>query len=281
MMRATSSAAPLRRSARLLSATTPSKTPSILKEVKNATTVVRASTKKPRAAPVLSKSKTVTATQAGEVAPVTFKRGTLSREFEQRIYKKGFSCVVGVDEAGRGPLAGPVVAAACWIPLEVEIDGIHDSKQLNEAQRDLLFEKLTTHPGIQYAVHNIPMQVNSHTRIDEINVLQATLESMTKSVEALTVQADYALIDGNKMPPLSIQGECVIKGDSKVYAIAAASIIAKVTRDRLMVVYDKQWPEYGFAQHKGYGTRMHMAAIHKHGATPIHRMTFAPLNQLE
>ncbi|ETV84946.1 hypothetical protein, variant, partial [Aphanomyces astaci] len=276
MMRATSSAAPLRRSARLLSATTPSKTPSILKEVKNATTVVRASTKKPRAAPVLSKSKTVTATQAGEVAPVTFKRGTLSREFEQRIYKKGFSCVVGVDEAGRGPLAGPVVAAACWIPLEVEIDGIHDSKQLNEAQRDLLFEKLTTHPGIQYAVH-----VNSHTRIDEINVLQATLESMTKSVEALTVQADYALIDGNKMPPLSIQGECVIKGDSKVYAIAAASIIAKVTRDRLMVVYDKQWPEYGFAQHKGYGTRMHMAAIHKHGATPIHRMTFAPLNQLE
>ncbi|RHY55382.1 hypothetical protein DYB34_004709 [Aphanomyces astaci] len=232
MMRATSSAAPLRRSARLLSATTPSKTPSILKEVKNATTVVRASTKKPRAAPVLSKSKTVTATQAGEVAPVTFKRGTLSREFEQRIYKKGFSCVVGVDEAGRGPLAGPVVAAACCIPLDVEIDGIHDSKQLNEAQRDLLFEKLTTHPGIQYAVH-----------------------SMTKSVEALTVQADYALIDGNKMPPLSIQGECVIKGDSKVYAIAAASIIAKVTRDRLMVVYDKQWPEYGFAQHKGYGTR--------------------------
>ncbi|KAF0774270.1 hypothetical protein AaE_002030 [Aphanomyces astaci] len=295
MMRATSSAAPLRRSARLLSATTPSKTPSILKEVKNATTVVRASTKKPRAAPVLSKSKTVTATQAGEVAPVTFKRGTLSREFEQRIYKKGFSCVVGVDEAGRGPLAGPVVAAACCIPLDIEIDGIHDSKQLNEAQRDLLFEKLTTHPGIQYAVHvripserdfiltkkNIPMQVNSHTRIDEINVLQATLESMTKSVEALTVQADYALIDGNKMPPLSIQGECVIKGDSKVYAIAAASIIAKVTRDRLMVVYDKQWPEYGFAQHKGYGTRMHMAAIHKHGATPIHRMTFAPLNQLE
>ncbi|RHY30863.1 hypothetical protein DYB32_003957 [Aphanomyces invadans] len=213
--------------------------------------------------------------ESGGAGEVLFKRGTLSREFEQRIYKKGYSCVVGVDEAGRGPLAGPVVAAACYIPLDVEIEGIYDSKQLNETQREALFEALTTHKDVQYAVH-----VNCPARIDEINILQATLESMTKSVEALNVHADYALIDGNKMPPLRISGEFVVKGDSKVYAIAAASIIAKVTRDRLMVEYDKTWPAYHFAQHKGYGTRAHMAAIHTHGASPIHRMTFAPLNQI-
>ncbi|KAF0683363.1 Aste57867_24575 [Aphanomyces stellatus] len=275
MMRATKVAkAPLRRSARLLSAGTTSAVPVEPKKTKK---VARAAPQKTKGVSdddddIAPKKK---AKKAATDAAPTFKNGTLSRDFEQRMVNKGYSYVVGVDEAGRGPLAGPVVAAACYVPLDVTFEGIYDSKQLNEAQRELLFEQLTTHKDVHYAVH-----INSPARIDEINILQATLESMTKSVEGLAIKADYALIDGNKMPPLKIPGEFVIKGDGKVFAIAAASIIAKVTRDRIMVDYDKQWPAYNFAQHKGYGTRAHMAAIHKHGASPIHRMTFAPLNQL-
>ncbi|OQR89876.1 ribonuclease HII [Achlya hypogyna] len=162
--------------------------------------------------------------------------------------------------------------------MDVTIEGIHDSKKLDETQREWLYEQIIANSSIKYAVH-----INSPERIDEINILQvrhATLESMNKSVQDLPMPADYALIDGNRMPPLSIEGETVVKGDSRVYSIAAASVIAKVTRDRLMVAYDKQYPEYGLAQHKGYGTKAHMLAIHKHGASPIHRMTFAPLNQL-
>ncbi|CAK4611526.1 hypothetical protein LEN26_015407 [Aphanomyces euteiches] len=257
---------PLRRSARLMGSSATLAPP--------APAVKKAKAKIDRAPKIANATTAVSKKNPGN-GDKGFKHGTLSRDIEQRIYDKGFTRVVGVDEAGRGPLAGPVVAAACFIPLDVTIEGIYDSKQLNEAQREALFEQLTTHKDIQYAVH-----VNSPQRIDEINILQATMESMCEAVNGLGVAADYALIDGNKMPPLDIPGEFVVKGDSKVFAIAAASIIAKVTRDRLMVAYDKLYPEYNFAQHKGYGTRAHMSAIHKHGASPIHRMTFAPLNQL-
>ncbi|EQC29376.1 ribonuclease HII [Saprolegnia diclina VS20] len=222
-----------------------------------------------------SKAKAAKATVPSADGAPTFKHGTLSKDFETRLYAKGFKCVVGVDEAGRGPLAGPVVAAACYVPLDVVIEGIHDSKKLDEKQRKWLFAQITSNPAIKYAVH-----INPPARIDDINILQATLESMRKCVEDLPMPVDYALIDGNRMPTLDVDGETVVKGDGRVYSIAAASVIAKVTRDRLMVAYDKEYPEYGLGQHKGYGTKAHMLAIHKHGATPIHRMTFAPLNQL-
>ncbi|KAF1785132.1 Ribonuclease HII/HIII domain [Phytophthora cactorum] len=196
---------------------------------------------------------------------------TLSRGFETRYEAKGYTTVIGVDEAGRGPLAGPVVAAACHVPLDVTIPGVDDSKKL-----------LTTHPSITYAVH-----VNSAQRIDEINILQASLESMTESVNEVAErlrQKDktFVLVDGNKLPPtLELPAEAVVKGDSKVYSIAAASIIAKVTRDRLMREYDEKFPQYGLAKHKGYPTRDHVAAIAKHGPCEIHRMTFAPLKPKE
>ncbi|GLD98763.1 hypothetical protein PINS_up007481 [Pythium insidiosum] len=205
---------------------------------------------------------------------LSFKHGTLSRKYEAaKVERDGYQVVVGCDEAGRGPLAGPVVAAACYVPLDVSIEGVHDSKKLSEPQREALFERLTTHPRVKYAVH-----VNSAQRIDEINILQASLEAMALAVDALDVRADFAFIDGNRMPPtLRIAGETVVQGDSKVFSIAAASIIAKVTRDRIMVELDAKYPQYNLKQHKGYPTREHMAAIAKHGACEIHRMTFAPL----
>jgi ribonuclease HII len=208
---------------------------------------------------------------------IEFKHGTLPRTYEEKKIKKGYKVVVGVDEAGRGPLAGPVVAAACFVPLHVHIEGIHDSKKLNEEQRELLYEKLVNHPDVKYAVH-----VNSPQRIDEINILQASLESMVKASEQLDPPADFVFVDGNRMPPsIKVEAETVIKGDSKVFSIAAASVIAKVTRDRLMVEYDKKYPMYGLAQHKGYPTVAHMSAISKHGPCEIHRMTFAPLRPKE
>ncbi|KAG1707242.1 hypothetical protein DVH05_026436 [Phytophthora capsici] len=207
---------------------------------------------------------------------------TLSRVFETRYQGKGYTTVIGVDEAGRGPLAGPVVAAACHVPLDVTVEGVDDSKKILEPQREKLYELLTSHPRVTYAVH-----VNSAQRIDEINILQASLESMTKSVNEVAEKLSqkdktFVLVDGNKLPPtLELPAEAVVKGDSKVYSIAAASIIAKVTRDRLMREYDEKFPLYGLAQHKGYPTKAHVAAIAKHGPCEIHRMTFAPLKPKE
>ncbi|KAG7399470.1 hypothetical protein PHYBOEH_008842 [Phytophthora boehmeriae] len=206
---------------------------------------------------------------------------TLSRVYESRREADGYTAVIGVDEAGRGPLAGPVVAAACHVPLDVTVPGVNDSKQISEPEREQLFELLTNHPSITYAVH-----INSAQRIDEINILQASLESMTKSVEEvagrLKQDKTFVLVDGNRLPPtLELPAEAVVKGDGKVYSIAAASIIAKVTRDRLMRDYDLQYPHYGLAQHKGYPTKAHVAAIAQHGPCAIHRMTFAPLKPKE
>ena len=182
-----------------------------------------------------------------------------------------------MDEAGRGPLAGPVVAAACVVPADVHIAGVADSKQLTEEQREALYAALTSHPRVEWSAC-----VVSHTVIDSINILQATLRAMEGAVAGLATAPDRVLIDGNKVPPgLAATGECIIGGDDKSYAIGAASIIAKVTRDRLMLALDAQFPLYGFAQHKGYGTAAHMAAIAKHGPCAAHRRTFAPMKHMK
>ncbi|KAF0683362.1 Aste57867_24574 [Aphanomyces stellatus] len=199
-----------------------------------------------------------------------------SRGIEQRVLSKGYKYVVGVDESGRGPLAGPLVVAACYIPLHVTIKGIRDSKQLGDAKRERLFEELVANKEVHYAVH-----INSPDRIAQVNVTQATFESMVKAIDGLAVKADFALIDGEALPPqLQIPCESVVKGDSKVHAIAAASIIAKVTRDRLMMDYDKEFPDYNFAVHKGYMTSEHLAALQAHGPSPIYRLSFAPVKNL-
>ncbi len=189
--------------------------------------------------------------------------------FEISAKEKGYSIVCGVDEAGRGPLAGPVCAAAVTLPEGVVIEGLDDSKKLTEKKREALFdvikEKAVAY-GIAFA---------SVDEIEKINILGATYMAMCRAVEQLSVKPDYVLIDGNRYPPmLSLQGETVVKGDSKSMSIAAASILAKVTRDRLMLQYAEKYPQYSFEKHKGYGTKAHIEAIKKYGITEIHRPSF-------
>ena len=181
---------------------------------------------------------------------------------------KGFSAVCGVDEAGRGPLAGPVYAAAVILPQGLEIEGLNDSKKLTEKKRGQLFD-IITEKALSYSIASVDEKV-----IDEINILQATYLAMKKAVEGLDIPADYALIDGNRMPPLPIEGETIVKGDAKSPSIAAASILAKVSRDRFMYELDKEMPQYCFAQHKGYGTKLHYECIEKYGISDRHRLTF-------
>lgn len=189
-------------------------------------------------------------------------------EHQRRAEEKGFRAVCGIDEAGRGPLAGPVCAAAVILPSGFEIEGLDDSKKLSEAKREALFDvviKSAISYGIGWA---------SETEIDKYNILQATFLAMRRAVEAMPVCADYALVDGNRMPPLDIPGETVIKGDSKCACVAAASILAKVSRDWLLRKWDTEYSEYGFAKHKGYGTKAHYEAIKKYGVLPVHRKSF-------
>lgn len=181
---------------------------------------------------------------------------------------QGFAMVCGIDEAGRGPLAGPVCAAAVILPLDCEIDGLDDSKKLSKLKREELFD-VVIEKAISYGIGWA-----SEREIDKHNILQATFLAMRRAVEAMQATADYALVDGNRMPLLPIPGETIVKGDSKCACIAAASILAKVSRDRLLRDLDKQYPEYGFAKHKGYGTKAHYAAIKKHGILPVHRKSF-------
>ncbi len=189
-------------------------------------------------------------------------------EYEARAADKGFTAVCGVDEAGRGPLAGPVCAAAVILPQGLVIEGLNDSKKLSEKKREMLYDKVVEN-ALAWSV-----AFASEAEIDEINILQATFLAMKRAVEGLPVKVDYALIDGNRMPPLGIDGETVIKGDSLSMSIAAASIIAKVTRDRLMLEIDKEYPQYLFSQHKGYGTALHYEMLEKHGISPVHRRSF-------
>lgn len=192
----------------------------------------------------------------------------MNQEYEREAAERGYTAVCGIDEAGRGPLAGPVCAAAVILPHDFQLDGLDDSKKLTAKKREELYSCITLQAvafGIGWA---------SESEIDEINILQATFLAMGRAVEKLAPPADYALVDGNRMPALPVPGEAIIKGDGRCASIAAASILAKVSRDRLMRELDREFPQYGFAQHKGYGTKAHYAAIKKYGILSVHRRSF-------
>ncbi len=192
--------------------------------------------------------------------------------FDKAYYDKGLNSVAGIDEAGRGPLAGPVAAAAVILPKDINIPYLNDSKQLTHKKREELFDII-----IQKAV-DFSIQTVDNSVIDNINILQATFMAMRNAVCGLKTKADYCIVDGNhKIPGLKYNQESIIDGDAKSAAIAAASILAKVTRDRLMLEYALKYPQYGFEKHKGYGTKVHMEALKKYGACPIHRVSFAPV----
>ncbi len=188
--------------------------------------------------------------------------------FELARQQSGYKQIAGIDEAGRGALAGPVIAAAVILPLNCNIDGLRDSKQLTPKQRDRLADE----------IHNVALSVGigaaDNRTVDRLNVLEATLFAMQNAIEKLTPQPDYLLVDGINLPTTAIPGEAIPKGDSRSYSIAAASIIAKTTRDRLMVEADRNYPNYGFPKHKGYPTSQHRQAIAQFGASEIHRQTF-------
>ena len=189
-------------------------------------------------------------------------------DFEKELYEQGFKYVCGIDEAGRGPLSGPVVAAACILPLDVDIPELNDSKKLTEKKRELLFDVIKE-KALAYGIG-----MASPEEIDSINILNATMLAMHRAVEQLSPAADFALIDGNVSRGFNIQTKTVVKGDSISCSIAAASILAKVTRDRLCLEDAVKYPEYNFAKHKGYSTKEHMEAVIKYGPCPIHRKSF-------
>ena len=191
-----------------------------------------------------------------------------SFEYEEKHYAEGFTAVCGCDEAGRGPLCGPVVAAAVILPCGIQIEGLNDSKKLSEKKREALFE-IIKEKAIAYSIAEA-----SPAEIDEINILNASMLAMRRAVEALPIKADFALIDGNCSRGFNIPTETVVKGDAKSCSIAAASILAKVTRDRGCAELDRLYPEYGIAKHKGYPTKDHMDAVRKYGPAPIYRMSF-------
>lgn len=190
-------------------------------------------------------------------------------ELEILAEKEGYKFVCGVDEAGRGPLAGPVCAAAVILDTSVDIDGINDSKKLSEKKREALYDVIKEKAlafGIAFA---------SVEEIEEHNILNATYLAMNRAIEQLKLKADFALIDGNRVPKdIKIDCKTVVKGDAKSMSVAAASILAKVTRDRLLLEYDEKYPQYGFAKHKGYGTAEHIAAIREFGVSEVHRPSF-------
>lgn len=189
-------------------------------------------------------------------------------QYEEKYYSQGIKLVCGVDEAGRGPLAGPVCAAAVILPDHIEIPGLNDSKKLSDKRRRELFP-IIKEQAIAYGIGLADCK-----EIDEINILQATFLAMERAIQALGVKPDVALIDGNRQKDFGITAETVVHGDSLSASIAAASILAKVTRDDLMLELAKEYPQYGFDIHKGYGTKAHYAALVEHGPCPIHRMTF-------
>lgn len=189
-------------------------------------------------------------------------------KYENEALSKGYNNICGVDEAGRGPLAGPVCAAAVILPKGEIIQGVNDSKKLTEKKREALYGVIKE-KAVAYSIAFASVE-----EIEEMNILNATMLAMKRAVDGLDIPADYAMIDGNKIPNLNIPAEYVIKGDANSMSIAAASILAKVTRDRLCADYEKEYPQYGFAKHKGYGTKLHREMILKYGPCKIHRMSF-------
>jgi ribonuclease HII len=200
-------------------------------------------------------------------------------EFERQLQRAGCRRVAGVDEAGRGPLAGPVMAAAVALPpawiehgLPDELAGLNDSKQLTPAQRERFFARLIQNPAVSYAVVAVEPD-----EIDRLNILRATHRAMAQALGRLTPAPDHALMDGLEVPALGWPQTALVKGDARSYSIAAASVLAKVTRDRRMVAYDQEYPVYGFAQHKGYPTPTHLESLRRNGPCPIHRHSFLPV----
>lgn len=191
------------------------------------------------------------------------------KKIEEDLYKKGVNYICGIDEAGRGPLAGPVVVASVIMPKDSMLEGVNDSKKVSEKKREKLYEEIIN-SAISYSVAIIDQK-----EIDQINILNATKRGLTKSVKELKVKPDIILVDAlNNIDTCGIPYESIIKGDAKSYSIAAASIIAKVTRDRIMRQWDEVYPQYGFAKHKGYGTANHIAAIKENGLCQLHRLSF-------
>lgn len=188
--------------------------------------------------------------------------------YENEAEAEGFSIVCGIDEAGRGPLAGPVCAAAVILPKGCVIEGVNDSKKLTEKKREALFD-IIKEKALAYSI-----AVADEKEIDEVNILQATYLAMRRAFEGLEIKPDMALVDGNRDPILGIPTKTIVKGDANSMSIAAASILAKVTRDRFMLEMDEKYPEYQFAKHKGYGTKLHYEMLAKYGVSEIHRKTF-------
>ena len=189
-------------------------------------------------------------------------------EFEEKHYAEGFTAVCGCDEAGRGPLCGPVVAAAVILPRGLVIEGLNDSKKISEKKREKLYDEIIE-KAVAYGIAEATPE-----EIDEYNILNASMLAMRRAVEKLAVKADFALIDGNCSRGFEIPTETVVKGDAKSASIAAASILAKVTRDRQCIELDREYPEYNIAKHKGYPTKEHMDAVRKYGVAPIYRKSF-------
>lgn len=189
-------------------------------------------------------------------------------EKENELHKQGYRLVAGVDEAGRGPLAGPVYAAAVILPENAVIEGLNDSKKLSEKKREQLYDVITE-TAVSWSVFSVDESI-----IDEINILKSTHMAMNCAVKNLSVQPDYVIIDGNSISDMELPHETIVGGDAKCMAIAAASVLAKVSRDRYITEIAEKYPQYGFEKHKGYGTRDHVQAIRRYGACPIHRRTF-------
>lgn len=189
-------------------------------------------------------------------------------EFEKQAIENGYKVVCGIDEAGRGPLAGPVYAAAVILPVDCEIEGLNDSKKISEKKRELLFD-IIKEKAVSYCVARAEVE-----EIEEINILQATYLAMQRAFNGLDIKPDMALIDGNRKPGVDAEEMTIVKGDAKSPSIAAASILAKVSRDRYMLEIDKQYPEYQFSKHKGYGTKLHYEMLAEHGISPVHRRSF-------
>lgn len=198
-------------------------------------------------------------------------RDSLS-EWEKSALQRGFCKIAGVDEAGRGPLAGPVVAACCLFTKPIRVEGIADSKLLTAEARERCFAELKEDPSVFFAIGEASVE-----EVDRHNILQATFLAMGRAVEAMEIPPDFLLIDGNLCPSFPVPAVAIVGGDQKCKPISAASIIAKCHRDQMMREYHKLWPEYGFASHKGYGTQQHQEALAKHGPSPIHRKSFAPI----